>query len=237
MYARDRLGGSKHVHHKGDDTMANKTMTPSTTEITSGQIGKFQELLAARLRKSGLQSEPVQKLLEENGDAVADEMVAAIRKRVEAAMVLAPRGSVTVTLAERHDPDAFYRTRSGLYVWDDFRTRVVAKAKPSEAGTTHKIASAELMRDLSDEKIEAGLPVNHLFDERAVSAIIAGLIAMQPNGEEGALIANGYANLFYVGSYVVDVHWYADDREWYVGTCDRDDDGWFTGNRVFSLAN
>lgn len=61
-----------------------KVMTPSDTTITAGQIGKFQELLGARLRKSGLQSEPVQQVLASQGDAIADEMVAAIRKRVEA---------------------------------------------------------------------------------------------------------------------------------------------------------
>lgn len=57
-------------------------MTPSA--ITAGQIGKLQELLGARLRKSGLQSEPVQRVLANQGDAIADEMVAAVRRRVEA---------------------------------------------------------------------------------------------------------------------------------------------------------
>lgn len=66
-----------------DDAMA-KTMTPSDTTITTGQIGKFQELLGARLRKSGLPSNRVQQVLADQGDAVADEMVATVRARVEA---------------------------------------------------------------------------------------------------------------------------------------------------------
>lgn len=60
-----------------------EVMTPSDP-ITANQVGKLQELLGARLRKSGLLKESVQQVLATQGDAVADEMVAAIRKRVEA---------------------------------------------------------------------------------------------------------------------------------------------------------
>src|SRR3989344_7795647 len=60
-----------------------KTMTPSKP-ITHGQAAKFDELFVARLRKSGMPSETVQQVLAEQGDAVADEMLAVIRKRVEA---------------------------------------------------------------------------------------------------------------------------------------------------------
>ena len=61
-----------------------KVMTPSVNTITAGQIGKFQELLGARLRKSGFLSEACQQVLATQGDVLADEMVVAIRKRVEA---------------------------------------------------------------------------------------------------------------------------------------------------------
>ena len=50
-----------------------KIMTPSEG-ITAGQIGKIQELLGASLRKSGLQSEPVQQALE-NGSSMVSEIV------------------------------------------------------------------------------------------------------------------------------------------------------------------
>lgn len=146
-------------------------------------------------------------------------------------------GITTVTLADRHDPDAFFQTRPGLHVTEDFRRRVVAKAKPSEAGTTHKVESAELMQNLTDKGVEDALPTNHLFDESQVSAVIAGLIAGQPNGEEGALLNNGRANLFYLSFCVVRVHWDADSREWRVFTWRRDENGWLAGVRVFSPAN
>lgn len=62
--------------------METKTMSPST--ITAGQIGKIQELLSAGLRKSELQSEPVQQVIETQGEPLVEELVAVIRKRVEA---------------------------------------------------------------------------------------------------------------------------------------------------------
>lgn len=211
-----------------------KTMSPSG--ITAGQIGKFQELLAARLRKSELSSEFVQQTLESHGDAIADEMVMAVRRRVEATMLLAPRGTATVTLTERHDPNRFYQNRKGLWVWDDFRSRIVANAKPSDAGVTWEIKSAELMRGMTNTAIEAGLSASHLFDETQVCAIIAGLIVKQPEGQEGTLLNNGYANLFYTSSCVVLVFWYADDRGWRVCAWGRDDRGWDAGNQVFCPA-
>ncbi len=59
-------------------------MTPSETAITVGQIGKIQEILGAALRKSGLQSEPIQQVLETHGDWLTAELVAVVRKRVDA---------------------------------------------------------------------------------------------------------------------------------------------------------
>jgi len=68
---------------KEDDAMT-KIMTPSENTITAGQIGKIQDNLAAALRKSGLPSEPTQEVIETQGDSLIAELVAAVRKRVEA---------------------------------------------------------------------------------------------------------------------------------------------------------
>lgn len=63
--------------------MANP-MSPSNDPITPGQIAKFFDLLSAALRKSGLPSEPTQQILENQGKALAEEFVVAVRRRVEA---------------------------------------------------------------------------------------------------------------------------------------------------------
>ena len=149
--------------------------------------------------------------------------------------VLIPRGSVSLTLSQPHDPDAFYRTRSGLYVWKDFRDRIVANAKLVPTGTTYQLAVFELKVWDTDEQIEAVLPEHHLFNESALCAIVAEMVLNQRNGEPGDLEHTGRANLFYTACCIVSVHWSADYREWNVYTWKRVG-GWHAGRRVFSPA-
>lgn len=213
--------------------MAKKTMTPSTT---GPQIDKAVANYRAMLEKFAPQfpADAVQKVLGQS--ELADEQFKVFRRRIEALLVLAPRGSEEIILAERHDPDVFFQTRSGLWVGNDFHSRIVANARPSDAGTTLKVNSAEFTRDLTDKEIEEALPKEHLFDETMVCAVIADLIAKQPNGENGTLINNGRANLFYTESYVVLVRWSADYRRWYVSAWWRGAYRWYAGRLAFSPA-
>lgn len=153
-----------------------------------------------------------------------------------AASVFAP-ALVSVTLAEQHNPDAFYRTRSGLYVWDSFRNLVVAKAEPTETGKTFTVKPQTLARDASDAEIEGELGGAHLFSESDACALVAALIAEQPEGEAGPLLNDGRATIIYTPSCVVFVFWYGDRRLWYVNTFNRDDYRWLAGSQVFSPAN
>jgi len=76
--------------------MSTKTSTPSKP-ITEGQIGKVQELLGAALRKhaSEFTSETVQLVVSQEGDALQADLLAVVRKRVEA------RVSTTMTIGDR----------------------------------------------------------------------------------------------------------------------------------------
>ena len=90
-----------------------KTMTPSEQSITAGQIGKIQELLGAGLRKSGLQSEPTQVVLETQGDALVSELVSVIRKRVKmVAKIITHRVKVDRTKTPQEIIDL-----TGRYKW------------------------------------------------------------------------------------------------------------------------
>ncbi len=142
---------------------------------------------------------------------------------------------VAITLAKQHNPDTFFKTRSGLYVWDDFRSRVVAKASPIDAGAKFRIERRDLIRDAKDSEVE-GVLTNHLFEESAVCAVIAELISKQPNGKAGTLLNNGYANLFYTSSCVVCVGWRVYYRGWGVRAWRRGDRRWNAGSHVFSPA-
>lgn len=143
---------------------------------------------------------------------------------------------IAVTIAEVRDPKEFYKDREGLFVFGSFEERIVQKAESVEAGREFSIDSFNLIEDAADAGIEAALPEKYLFTEGEVFAIIAELISKQPKGEEGALLNNGYANLFYTEVFVVSVRWSAGDGGWGVDAWGRGDVGWGAGGRVFSPA-
>lgn len=133
------------------------------------------------------------------------------------------------------DPKEFFQTMNGLYVWSDFKERIVAKAKTIKAKTKYSISSSKLLKHAYDEEIENALPKKHIFTETEVCGLIAELIEKQPNGEMGVLQNNGYSNIFYTPTFVVGLYWGSYDGGWNVGTFDRER-GWFDGSRVFSPA-
>jgi len=61
------------------------------------------------------------------------------------------------------------------------------------------------------------------------------LLTEQEGGKDGKLLNNGFANLFYTRSCVVDVHWNTDVREWVVFTWKRDGGRWNAGPRAFTV--
>ena len=149
---------------------------------------------------------------------------------------LSPFVTVSTTITETRDPDNFFCDRSGLYVWGDYRNRIVNKAKPVEKGMVLTAKHAELERDATDKDIELALGEDHIWEEGALCAFIAQCISEQEGGKSGVLLNSGYANLFYTSSCVVLVDWDADRRKWYVNTWRRDGNRWSAGDRAVSPA-
>lgn len=151
------------------------------------------------------------------------------------ATVLKPvKSPVTVTTTEKSDPKAYFTTREGLYVWENFKDRIVAKAKPVKKDTEYAVQAYDLKESATDAVIENNLPTNRLFTPSELCALIPVLIAQQAKGQKGALVNTGYANLFYTKDFVVLVVW--NDSAWHVGAWRRDDSRWHAGDRVFSPA-
>lgn len=217
-------------------------MGTTLTPFNQGQLAQLGNNLniavATALPKVAAKFEPkpLLKALDGRGQFLADRLGEALENILSGMFVLGMPGTATIALSGYHDPDSFFRTGPGLYVWDDFRSRIVAQAKPTVAGTAFELNNALLTKNMSDEEIEKALPKGHLFDESALCAIIASMISEQPNGKEGKLLNNGYANLFYTSSCVVGVDWHADYRKWSVFTWERDGNGWGAGVQVFSPA-
>ena len=149
--------------------------------------------------------------------------------------ILAPANNcVRFAAVGTHDPQAFYQTRDSLWVSDEFRSRILSKAKPIKNLVAAVGKSYDLTQNAYDREITPELGSGYAFDESEVCARIAMMIQKQPKGEAGDLLNNGCANLFYVAGCVVYVYWVADFRKWYVYAWKLDDGYWFAGFRAFS---
>ncbi len=133
-------------------------------------------------------------------------------------------------LLKRFVPNEFFTTRKGLYLWNDMQ-RVLRDAQivePTQGAV--KFRSFNLAKNAYDREIKTELPGNHEVELWQ----IAELIEAQKSGEDGPLLTNGYANIFYVAGYAVSVRWNAVDREWHVGGWALGVGRWGAGGRVFS---
>ncbi len=156
-------------------------MSPSVSEITAGQIGKLQEILAARLRKSGLQSDAVQQVLENQGDEVADEMVGAVRRRVEAVSNMIVR-RVTVNRS-RSPRNMIAATKRAEYLDNS-----VVKTMPRNEGDEvdvffFKVGRDVPVADLAKEYELRGLVPDH-YAQGAVNEVDPAFAAEHPNSTQ-----------------------------------------------------
>lgn len=159
----------------------NNIMSPSVSEITVGQIGKLQEILAARLRKSGLQSDAVQQVLENQGNEVADEMVGAVRRRVEAVSNMVVR---RVKVDRSRTPyEMIAATRRAEYV-DKAVAKTMPKGESDEVEVFFfKVGQDVNCADLLKEYELRGLKPDH-FAQGAVNEADQTFADEHPNGTQ-----------------------------------------------------
>lgn len=112
----------------------------------------------------------------------------------------------------------FYRTGTGLYIYNTFSERLNLSARQTVDSAPERPYVASLLKaNAYDTDIRKKLPETHL----STLEDIAGLIEAQPNGKSGFLLNNGYMNIFYVEGkngvvFAVFVFWYSVRRRWYV---------------------
>ena len=119
----------------------------SPSAISEGKIGKFLELQAAALRKSGLPGAETQQVLETQGGALADEFVTAVRKRVEAISSLITR---IVRVVRSRTPQAALEATSRIQYVD----KAVVKTKPNGEGDEATLYFFKADRYLSEPDLE-----------------------------------------------------------------------------------
>ncbi len=119
------------------------------------------------------------------------------------------------------------------YVGDNFKAWFGDKIE--EPVAEHTLRYAKLLKSSVDGPIRAEIGADH--EETTLGAVHA-LMGLQPNGEDGVLLKNGYANIFYVKDVggtlqAVRVGW--DDDGWNVSASSvTNPGGWGDGYQVFS---
>lgn len=121
----------------------------------------------------------------------------------------------------------------GVFPWTSFVERVVAKATSFVPNEPRKLTSFDVVARARDGDIKRMLPPNHEFGESELCWAIAQLVSAQRNGETGALVVGGHANLFYTDSYVVLLIWCGSKLGWGIGAWQPGNNRWDTGDRVF----
>lgn len=183
--------------------MTNVGSPSGVSPITPGQIGKIQELLAARLRKSGLPRDPTQQVIETQGDAIADEMLAAVRRRVEAVSdLIVRRAKVNRTRAPQAALDATGRKQ--------YTDPTVVNAMPRGEGDEVEVYFFNVGRYVSDDEVEKE------FDLREFKP--ADPYALAAVNEADPAFADEYPNA---------THWKDADGKWRYAAFSRWLDGRF----------
>ncbi len=122
------------------------------------------------------------------------------------------------------------------FLWDNFSKHFLPKTE--EGVLAGEIKVHKLLQSSLDAPI-----MTELGDPTSYSTTLADMWAMlekQPNGEEGALLVNGYANIFYIHDiegnlWAVSADWFADRGGWRVGAYSVERPGrWVDGIQVLS---
>lgn len=139
------------------------------------------------------------------------------------------------TVGERFVVDTSEKTTVKISrIWDNFRKWFLDTRVPSTEATT--LYKYRLQQDSLDSMI-----LDYLGGEEKAEITLAHVFALmrqQPNGENGELLTNGYANIFYVRDITgvvraVYVRWH--DYGWDVSALEVSFPyGWFEGSHVFS---
>lgn len=160
--------------------MATKAITPSEKPITEGEIGKINELVAAKLRKSNLPSGLVQEILKTRGGELADKLVKDLQSMVEAISNLITRKvPVNRSLNGKAVLDATGRKQ---YINDE-----VVATMPQGEGDEAEVIFFNLGRYISDDDLDKeyekrGLVPTDPFSLAAVNEADLEFADDHPNG-------------------------------------------------------
>jgi hypothetical protein len=156
---------------------------------------------------------------------------------LELATTVAVQGARHFDAQEHLKADGPKATVKIAFVWDAFAVNLLPKVErgvPAARLRVHRLtrgsADAQIITELS------GAHETYLAD---LQAMLGG----QPNGEEGPLLTNGSANIFYIRAHdgslwAVYAHWFVGRAGWYINAYSVENPGrqnrWNGGRQIVS---
>lgn len=198
-------------------------------------MGLVTELVSA-VKEQGGSDEDIHRLVKPEGRKTISQMAKLIVEAGKTSRLLGPIGTTNVPAISRFVvAKNFVLAKKPVKIgWlgNNFKEWFLKKVEMPVSGAT--LRYMKLVEPSVDGPILTELGNN----AETTLAQIFSLMKRQPNGEEGILLTNGYANIFYVRDTnnilrAVHVYWYED--AWYVYAYSVEHPyRWIAGYRVFS---
>lgn len=205
-----------------------------TQHVSDAKLGRFARQQAdwfRRVQEGSLDPDRVSKAVH----AVISELESHTRRPLLTALTTLTVASNTI------NPHDFFKTREGLWKSSNFNDFILSGASKKKVSADETpIGYADLAQAVNDAEIGSELPEGYVFEKVDTFLVhLAALIKDQWGGKNGALLHNGYPNIFYVkvkGEVcAVLVNWSARDRErWRCLAFRPVDYRWLAGSRAFS---
>lgn len=178
-FKHQELGAVRQLAEE-DDAMGSMSPSSMLQTLTSGQIGKFEELFGEGLRKAGLPSDPGQQVIENQARELVVELVASVRKRVEALSdIIVRRVKVDRKLTPQRLLDATGRKQ--------YTDRSAVKSMPRGKGEETDVYFFKLGRyvfasELDKEYVFRGLASADPYSQSRVNTDDPSFADTHPNG-------------------------------------------------------
>jgi len=145
-----------------------------------------------------------------------------------------------VKVVAEDNPLEFFKTRSGLYIFDTFKELLLHNLIEKQIDAVDStIAYVDLAQSANVAEIGTELPADYVFEDvYFFLCYLKALLKKQWGGKDGDLLSNGSSNIFSlkVGgeSLGVSVRWSADDRGWFCFAGRLGANRWPASYRMFS---
>ena len=214
--------------------------TPAMTVSGAGLITGFWSALEKARQKRGVSDADFHSAVVEESpliERIADMIAESCRPKL---LELAGSVHIPATTERFMAKDRFVLDKSDSakvkisYLGENFKAWLLDKVEEPFGGSTLQVLK------LTQQSLDGPIIAELGGEEKAETTLseIHALMAKQPNGEQGKLLTNGYANIFYVRDITgvlraVSVYWYGDGWDVYADSISGPS-RWDDGFQVFS---